>query len=775
MIKSETCDKLSALCGAALGIATCGGSLVAGGIAAGSLLLLVPGLRKMMRGKPTFETVLADVSKEIEREFQLLARSGEYKADAVERAGPAIDDLMPKINPSPEMYIEFNQDLEAVADQLVADAGEAVASEFGLQKPSDQIHTNRKILKRLLSKALAHFSKTEEYAKAIETLFQKEVIAFVRKSALDQQRIIDGIAELDEKVDANTELTREVHAMVSHLSAELANTAKQAGIQEQALINLAKRVTDDVSDSGQALVELESAVERLIRLQNRKGSAANMDTLIDEVIREMAALSARGKNDEASLEADRAMEAWHERQEREKAAALALLDAALETDLLRRDAEKAAQRIVEKCQIEFKDQQSIFDQVLGLQNEWFAEGQRLPTQIEMQVAHQLAILMIDLAPSAEDRAGAQMNRAVALRNLGERAGGEDGLAFLQEAVSAYDLCLEVRTRETMPADWATVQMNRANALLSLGQRAGGEDGLKFMQEAVSAYDLCLEVWTRETMPADWATVQMNRANALLSLGQRAGGEDGLAFMQEAVSAYDLCLEVRTRETMPADWATVQMNRAIALRNLGQRAGGEDGLAFLQEAVSAYDLCLEVWTRETMPADWATVQMNRANALSSLGQRAGGEDGLAFLQEALSAYDLCLEVWTRETMPAGWATVQMNRANALLSLGQRAGSEEGLAFLQEAVSAYDLCLEVWTRETMPADWAYAMENKANALGTLGENIGGMEGIAHLENALEHYDLALEVFDEPGMEYYAEKARNNRAIDATTLERLKGELG
>ena len=57
---------------------------------------------------------------------------------------------------------------------------------------------------------------------------------------------------------------------------------------------------------------------------------------------------------------------------------------------------------------------------------------------------------------------------------GVRTGGEGGTQLLAEAVTAYRQALEVRTRETLPQQWATTQNNLGNALGDQGSRTGGE-------------------------------------------------------------------------------------------------------------------------------------------------------------------------------------------------------------------------------------------------------------------------------------------------------------
>jgi tetratricopeptide (TPR) repeat protein len=189
-----------------------------------------------------------------------------------------------------------------------------------------------------------------------------------------------------------------------------------------------------------------------------------------------------------------------------------------------------------------------------------------------------------------------------------------------------DKCLPLTPRATSGADWAATQNNLGNALRTLGERAGGEDGLAALNDAVTAYRGALEVYTRKDMPVGWATTQNNLGIALRTLGELVGGAKGLSALNEAVAAYRAALEVHTRKDMPANWALIQNNLGVALQTFGERAGGEEGLSALNEAVAAYRLALVVHTRKDMPIQWATTQNNLGNALETLGERAGGRKG-----------------------------------------------------------------------------------------------------------------------------------------------------
>ena len=63
--------------------------------------------------------------------------------------------------------------------------------------------------------------------------------------------------------------------------------------------------------------------------------------------------------------------------------------------------------------------------------------------------------------------------------------------------------------------------------------------------------------------------------------------------------------------------------------------------------------------------------------------------------------------------------------------------------------------------MPVDWAVTQNNLGTVLHTRGERAYGHAAITLLEGAIQSYRFALEVFSKPGMEYHANRTRENLA--------------
>jgi len=87
------------------------------------------------------------------------------------------------------------------------------------------------------------------------------------------------------------------------------------------------------------------------------------------------------------------------------------------------------------------------------------------------------------------------------------------------------------SRERVLLDWALTQNNLGSALLMLGER---ERGTARLEEAVSAFHLALEERTRECVPLEWAMTQNNLGSALQTIGDR---ESGTVRLEQAVTLY----------------------------------------------------------------------------------------------------------------------------------------------------------------------------------------------------------------------------------------------
>ncbi|WP_425088296.1 hypothetical protein [Stappia sp.] len=688
-------------------------------ISGGGLLSRLSGQRRS-----DAQRIIRETTKTVRAQWTVwIPHSSRTDERDLANAVTSFEEVVPRIAPRSADVVGKRLDASALAN-LMLERAEVVRPELYADKSPQNATAKlaREFLHELVRRSYTLLTANADYLDRI---------------APDLWRgVLEGLGEIKEDTGAIRVDTGAIRGEIGELKAMLAamadktEAARASGITDDALIALARRISEEVEDAQQAFRELQGAVEIAIRVQEEGAAGTNLGAFVDEVLRRVARLSATGNYDDAASEVDTALAA-EEAEHKERV--LRLLDAGIEQDLLRRRPEAVADRLVRKTELENEAGTSLFEALRAIQDIWYERGRDKGINFDLEVAIMLAERTCDIADGPDQTGEALNDFGSAVATLGAR---QNETVRLEEAISAYRLALEARTRDRVPLDWAMTQMNLGNTLATLGQR---ESGTARLEEAVSAYRLALEERTRDRVPLEWAMVQMNLGIALKSLGQR---ESGTAHLEEAVSAYRLSLEERTRDHAPLDWATTQMNLGNALFILGER---ETGTARLQEAVLAYSLALEEMTRNRVPLEWATTQMNLGNALSILGQR---ESGTARLEEAVSAYRLALEERTRDRAPLDWAMTQMNLGNALFILGER---ESGTARLQDAVSAYRLSLEEITRVRVPLDWASVQMNLGTALFVLGGRVGDLDRLAEAKVSLLS---AKEVLEAAGIDLYRE---------------------
>jgi tetratricopeptide (TPR) repeat protein len=116
-----------------------------------------------------------------------------------------------------------------------------------------------------------------------------------------------------------------------------------------------------------------------------------------------------------------------------------------------------------------------------------------------------------LPPSDKKHRGQYLNSlGISLQEAGIRTQGVDIQNFLRDSVAAYRDALTIYTKERLlPQQWAMAQNNLGATFSEQGTRTGGEDGKELIQQAINAYELALEVRTREALPVQWEETMGN--------------------------------------------------------------------------------------------------------------------------------------------------------------------------------------------------------------------------------------------------------------------------
>jgi len=214
-------------------------------------------------------------------------------------------------------------------------------------------------------------------------------------------------------------------------------------------------------------------------------------------------------------------------------------------------------------------------------------------------------------------AKARLDYADLLYNHGLTFGGS-GLFY---AVKMNERALADLDKSKDAALWANAQNNLGIALQTLGERQGGEDAIARLNEAITAYQKALEVYTKDNASINWVKAQNNLGIALRTLGERQGGEDAIARMNDAIKAYQNALEVYTKDSAPMQWGGTQENMAIVYEVraafFDEEQGQAKAKADLEQALFHVDAALGVFDPAHSPYNHEKATTLRERILSAL--------------------------------------------------------------------------------------------------------------------------------------------------------------
>lgn len=152
-----------------------------------------------------------------------------------------------------------------------------------------------------------------------------------------------------------------------------------------------------------------------------------------------------------------------------------------------------------------------------------------------------AIRFFDAASADEVRVHAPDTWLMAKSNLGNSLANlgriRNDQTLLDKALIAHRLALE----EQSGLNWAMTQNNIGTTLMLRGQGSSGADRIFRLTEAVEAYRLALEIRTKDRVPVDWATTIGNQGatKRLLAetLNDLSMAQEALSQMREAAETF----------------------------------------------------------------------------------------------------------------------------------------------------------------------------------------------------------------------------------------------
>lgn len=296
--------------------------------------------------------------------------------------------------------------------------------------------------------------------------------------------------------------------------------------------------------------------------------------------------------------------------------------------------------------------------------------------------------------------------------------GEVSREHLQGAIGAYEqvlewLCFsEVSPEEMGDVAWPDI-LNDLGTLYWLASRNYGnsEEGKAYLQQAVQAYQLGLKKISEVEQPRSYAMLQNNLGTVYSDLTQ--WGET-FTYLERAIEAYQAALRHRRPDTDPLKFAATQNNLGTAYWHLAQH---QDTAANLKRAINAYNQALRYYRPDREPGSYAMIQNNLGTAYWNLSQctaqvlptsnpgdtapdsaKASQRDWLLL---AVNAYQSALRFRTLEGSPAAYGATQNNLGTAYWHLANLAeeestakswGDRSGRShYLKLSIEAYEAAL------------------------------------------------------------------------------------
>ena len=550
-------------------------------------------------------------------------------------------------------------------------------------------------------------------------------------------------------------------------------------LDPDALLQLARRLRpDELRDVEGAMRELARAADIAAGVLQAgpagvEGGAA--DTWVDGVLHRIAEHTRQGQFDRGLDEVDEALADLLQREQRQRQqirqARGRLLQAAVQQELLRRDAFAVARRTEALLALDDAERPTWTAAWLEREQQALDDGQRQMATLSLSVGIEMARRRLDTARTPDERSAASLALAQGLRQRGER---EVHNTSLEEAVRVGRAALDALPPDADPQDAGDLQHALAHAMSVWGARSSDT---ALLEEAVLRCTQALTVRTRARLPMAWAASQHVLGLALRSLGARDAGSQRLEAAEEALRAallertakrapldrgrtlgqlgvvlsmlarrdgtpdrrraalvlYDEALRLLPRDEVPMEWAVLCSNLGIEHLMI---AGFEDELAHYRESARWYRAALSAQPRESMPQQWARTQHNLAMVLAHLGTQEARPD---LLRESIASYRQVAQVFTFDREPMAWAAGRHEMGTALMRLGALTPGDDGVQAIVEGLSMLQEALAARPHERLPLDWANTWSDVVNARFHWARRTGDRaQGAVALDEARHFFD-------------------------------------
>ncbi|MEH2067144.1 MAG: CHAT domain-containing protein [Nostoc sp.] len=241
----------------------------------------------------------------------------------------------------------------------------------------------------------------------------------------------------------------------------------------------------------------------------------------------------------------------------------------------------------------------------------------------------------------------------------DRMKGERAENF-ELAIEAFELALQVRTREKFPEEWAETQTNLG---ITYCDRIRGNKANN-LKEAMKSFKSALKVCQPKSV--HWAQIQNEIGYAYLQI-EKKGKADRL-LKEAAINAFTSALNVFSLEKYPSFWAKTQKNLGTAY--LQRKEGNKD--ENLEKAIKAFESALEIFDKNSN--EYGRIQKNLGNIY--LEKRNG--DKKENLKCAIQAFKSASQTYMYDYFPNELAITLAGLGKAYLSAEEYSKAYEAFA-------------------------------------------------------------------------------------------------
>lgn len=269
---------------------------------------------------------------------------------------------------------------------------------------------------------------------------------------------------------------------------------------------------------------------------------------------------------------------------------------------------------------------------------------------------------------------------------------------LEEAISCFELALDVYTFIHYPLQYAKTCIYLGNALQQYGLFMEREEAI---ERAIASYKAVLWVYSFRDHREQWALVQ-TLLGSVYMMRNAGGRQENIAY---ALRCHLVVLTMVTAQTAPALWARVQMHLGDTYAQMA--ANGQH--TYYRNAIECYRESLRVYTSAYFPREWADIHCKLAHLYQQLEAEGDAQKDKMLCCSIVCCEEVVKQVYTIDSYPVEYALVQLCLGNAHML---RPGGEKKVN-LELALACYQKVLHVITAERYPYEYQQAMERAAIA--------------------------------------------------------------